>query len=449
MNKIIKTLFLFTFLINSYLFAQEITIHIDGAKGKAVLSELEGEKSVKIDSVISHSGDFQFTLKNKHYGFYRIQFDKRHFLDFVNDEKDVEIKTDYNNFLDSLKVVKSESNKLYFEFVKLNKSYKTKTELLQLILARYPKDDDYYFITKEKLKEIQNEYLEFVNKESQAKPKSFISRYIKSAQLPVIPQNITSEVQLNYRKSHALDNVNFNDAMLIYSDVFTNKTIEYLTYYRNPRLPKALLEKEFMKAVDTILNKAKVNELVYQQITEYLIDGFKKFGFDKIIDYIVENYVIKDDLCLDEQTENSIQRRIDQSKLLTVGTKAPNILMPDKSGRVIDLSRIKAEKILLVFYASWCPHCQELIPQLVTWSKTQKDISILTISLDNKKDDWLNFIKNNNMNFININDPNGWDGDLASKYFIYATPTMFLLDSEKRIIGKPTAFKELKILMDK
>ena len=149
-----------------------------------------------------------------------------------------------------------------------------------------------------------------------------------------------------------------DDAELIYSDAFTNKTIEYLTYYRNPQLPKEFLEKEFMKAVDTLLNKAKVNQFVYQHITEYLIDGFKKFGFDKIIDYIVENYVIEDDLCLDEETENSIQRRIDQSKLLAVGIIAPNIIMPDKDGKVIDLSKIKSDKTLLVFYASWCPHCQ-------------------------------------------------------------------------------------------
>ena len=53
------------------------------------------------------------------------------------------------------------------------------------------------------------------------------------------------EEQITYLKSHALDNVNFYDDGLIYSDAFTNKTIEYLTYYRNPQLPLELLEKEF------------------------------------------------------------------------------------------------------------------------------------------------------------------------------------------------------------
>ena len=378
MNKIITILFCITFLIGCVfnLYAQEITIRISGIKDKSALFELEGENTNLIDSVLSKNEIFSFSLKDKQTGFYRLQFDSRHFFDFVNDGKDVEIKIDYKNILDSLKIIKSESNKLFYQFIKLNKDYKTKSELLQLILIRYPKYDDYYSITKEKLKEIQNEYLEFINKESQVKPKFFISRYIKSAQLTVIPQNITGEEQLNYLKSHALDNVDFSDTQLIYSDAFTNKTIEYLTYFRNPQLLKELLEKEFMKAVDTVLNKAKVNELVYQHITEYLIDGFKKFGFDKIINYIVENYVIKDDLCLDEQTENSIQRRINQSKILKVGTKVPNIIMPDKDGKVVDLSQIQSNKTLLVFYASWCPDCKELLPELAKWNKNQKDLKI-------------------------------------------------------------------------
>jgi hypothetical protein len=93
--------------------------------------------------------------------------------------------------------------------------------------------------------------------------------------LPVVPPEITFDDQLTFLKTYALDNVNFYDDGLVHSDAFTSKTIEYLTYYRNPQLPLGLLEKEFMSAVDSILNKAKVNEIVYQHIVEYLIDGFK------------------------------------------------------------------------------------------------------------------------------------------------------------------------------
>ena len=434
-------------MITSCIYAQEVTFEIINATKKAEIFKLEGEKSLKIDSVYSENGMFTFSMDGQSTGLYRFQLDNLHAISFIYESTEISIKTDYNNIWDSIEIQKSESNKLFHSFLKLNSEYKTKTELLQLILARFPKDDQYYNDTQKRVTELQEQYQNFISLTSEDNSKTFVDRYIRTAQLPIIPQTIDVNNQIDFLKSHSLNNVDFEDAGLIYSDAFTNKTIEYLTYFRNPQLPKELLEKEFMKAVDTLLNKAKVNQLVYQHITEYLIDGFKKFGFDKIIDYIIENYVIEDDLCLDEETENSIQRRIDQSKLLSIGTKAPNFIMSDKDGKVIDLSKIKSNKTLLVFYASWCPHCKELLPQLNEFRKSNKKIEILAISLDSKQEDWIKFIDNNEIELLNLNDPNGWDGTTASDYYIYATPTMFLLESEKKIIGKPTTYEELKELL--
>ncbi len=446
-----KTIFfLFFLLCSSISFSQEINITINHLNTeKATISSLSGEKITQIDSVKSSgNGNFHFTLDQNKYrsGFYRVTFDRIRWIDFIFDQDNITIATDASNILDSMKVVTSESNRLYYEFVKLNKQYKTKSELLQFILTRYPKDDEYYQATVNKLLSLQKDYSEYITVTSQKKPTSYIARYIRSSQLPIMNGQLPTEKQLEFLKSHALDHVDFNDAGLIFSDLFANKAIEYLMYYRNPQLPKDILEKEFIIAVDTILNKAKVNPEVYQHLVEYLIDGFKKFGFDQPIDYIVENYVIKDDLCLDVKLEGVIKKRIDQAKNFKLGNVVPDILLPDSSGTIVTLNKISTDNVLIIFYASTCPHCQEMLPKINTLYKNQTDkkTEVVAVSLDNTKNEWLDFVNKNSLGWLNLCDLKGWDSQAATDYDIYATPTMFLVDKDKKIIDKPRTIEELK-----
>ena len=432
----------------NFSFAQIINVRIvDLVEKKAALTSLSGEKISFIDSIsVNNKSEFEFKLEKYHPGIYRLTFNNKTWLDLIYDNEDLEIETDVNNILDSLKVIKSESNKIYYDFIKLNKDYKTKTELLQLILTRYPRGDDYYQTTKEKLIQVQEDYLDFVNTTAQRNPNSFIARYVRSAQLPLVDVEISFEEQLTYLKTHALDNVNFYDDGLIYSDAFTNKSIEYLTYYRNPQLPLELLEKEFLISVDSILTKAKVNAIVYQHIVEYLIDGFKKFGFDNVIDYIVDNYVIKDDLCLDEKLGNTIERRIQQARYFKIGNVVPNIILPDSTGSMIELNKLNADKTLILFYASLCPHCRKLLPEIYDFYKNQKEkkFEVIAISIDTSRVDWLQFVGTNSLDWINVSNLEGWEGKSTLDYFIYATPTMFLVDREKKLVGMPRTIEEIK-----
>ncbi len=445
LKKIAGIFFLFGFVLS----AQQIKIIIPSPDLTAELFRIKGETAIVIDTVSATGKEFRFSMKGRPRGFYRLQLGDKSFVNFINDGEDVELKRDKNNYPNTV-VIKSESNKLYYKFVELNKAYKKKTELLNVILRYYPKGDGYYSTTLNRLKQLQAEYLSFVNIISQKDTSSFVARYIRSAKLPIVDGTLPIEKQIEYFKHHALDNVDFNDEELIYSDLFTSKVIEYLTYYKNPNLPKQLLEQEFQKAVDTLLYKSRTNRLVYQQITEYLIKGFTEFGFDAIINYIVDNYVIKDGLEINAELKSSIRKRINQAKHFKIGNKVPNIILPDTSGKIIDISKINTDKILILFYASWCPHCKKNLPALVNLYNNQKKkkIEVVAVSIDTEKKDWVKVIREYKMNFINLSDLKGWDGKAAINYYIYATPTMFLIDNRMRVLSKPLTIDDVKKIFE-
>ncbi len=414
----------------------------------AALSMLTGEKAVLLDSVkASAPGRFSYEMRKIFQpGIYRLSFDAKRWVDFVYDNEDVTLVTDAGNIRDSMKVVASEANRLFNEFVRLSREYKAKGELLSLVLARYPKDDPYHAATKNTLTQLQREYAGFVATARLSKPGAFVARYIRSAQLPMVDGGMPPEKQLEHLKAHALDSVDFSDADLVRSDLYTMKSIEYLTYYRNPQFPKELLEKEFKKAVDSILVRARVNETVYKHVTEYLLDGFKKFGFEGCIDYILENYVVKDDLCLDEGSGTAIGKMVEQKKLFVPGTVLPAIALPDSTGRRVDLKALPAEQYVVVFYSAACPHCRTMIPKLKELynARKTKATEVIAVSLDNNRDEWLGFVREQRPSWLSVSDLLGWNSPLVDGYRLYATPTMVVVDREMRMIAAPRTVDDAK-----
>ena len=69
---------------------------------------------------------------------------------------------------------------------------------------------------------------------------------------------------------------------------------------------------------------------------------------------------------------------------------------------------------------------------------------MLAVSIDTLKTDWLNFIESNQLNWLNVCDLKGWTGKTVSDYFLYATPTMFLVDDQQKIISAPLTDQDLK-----
>ena len=451
-----KNLLIFCFLLAlSSAYAQEHTIKVT-VKGlprdEVYLADFYGDKNTTIDSVAPDTtGSFIFTANSGNpAGMYRIMQGKKFSLDFIYNDEDIEMKTVYDAPYDSLEILKSVENKEYFAFLRAGNDYRRKFDLLAPVVNYFPKDDPFYDTALNKYIAVQNNFITFIDSLAEKYPGSYATKIIKVRKPLYYPPELDENGRREYAKEHYFDNVDFDDVELVRSNVYTTMAIEYLTLYSNPSYTQDMLENEFTRAVDKIMFEAMDNDIIYDFIVDYLVGGFERYHFDKVLDYIAENYT--PDQCEDESKKSDLQTRLQKYAELAVGKKAPDIAIPDTSGKIINLDKIKSKYTLVVFWASWCPHCNETLPEILNLyhnSINRKNLEVLAVSVDGSRDDWVKAIKEAGYDWLNGSELKGWDGKTAVDYNVYATPTMFLLDKNQKIVAKPITFQELKqALMD-
>ena len=117
----------------------------------------------------------------------------------------------------------------------------------------------------------------------------------------------------------------------------------------------------------------------------------------------------------------------------------------------MSLDKIKSEKTVIVFWASWCPHCTDILPTLQEYYNPDNtsQLEIIGISIDTDAESWKQALNGYQFNWINIAELKGWDGPIVEQYGIAATPTFFVLDENKKIIAKPANDTDLRAILEK
>ncbi|MGN8059858.1 peroxiredoxin family protein [Pedobacter sp. 22163] len=135
----------------------------------------------------------------------------------------------------------------------------------------------------------------------------------------------------------------------------------------------------------------------------------------------------------------NIASTIEAMKITAVGKIAPDFEQVDTAGKMIKLSSLRGQYVLLDFWASWCIACREENPNVVkAYNKFHdKGFTILGVSLDQpgKREAWLNAIKQDGLTWTNVSDLKFWNNEVVKLYGVQAVPQNFLLDKEGKIIA--------------
>jgi len=108
-------------------------------------------------------------------------------------------------------------------------------------------------------------------------------------------------------------------------------------------------------------------------------------------------------------------------------------------GQTVDTAALQGKTVLVVFWASWGGQAvRREVPDLMKLAGTYQDkgFQVVGVCLDNDKADLEAFQKETNLDWPQIFEPGGIEGRLAAEFGIISLPTMFLIDSQGKVVDR-------------
>ena len=469
--KYILLLLIMPIFLNAQQFnGRHIKLHIKSLKNaKMYLGTYYEKKRIVADStLIDQNGNGAFYNKQKFtQGVYFLVTPSLNALqDFIiGPQQEFLIESD-TSFNEPIKIVGSPDNDL---FLKYNDYMNEKGKSMKDIEISYA-EAGVFNDSNERRKNLVMQY-NVINREMKDyreklvkdNPDAFLSMLLNVSKRPEVPAipiingKPDSSYPYRYIKAHFWDETEFNDERLIRTPFFEEKIDEYFDRLV-PKDPDSII-----KEVRFIMAYARSNKEMFSYFLNKFTNKFwfpKYLGEDKVFIFLFENYFSKGDtVYVTAESRKNVRERYFKLVGNFVGNKAVPINLKDTSGVPISLYNVQAPLVFLVFYNPTCGHCRTQIPRVDSFYRANwksKRVVIFAVNVGREIPVWKDFIKEFKLKgWYNGYEPEADEISEAKQgrsfrqsFDIHSTPMFFLLDKDKRIIGKELSLEQYDDLIN-
>ncbi len=418
---------------------------------KVYLTSVRGSRYVPVDSCLAKNGDIKFNVTAAMpVGVYRIVFADSLFTDVILNHENVVMTNDMNNLLDNMNVEESHENAFYYSYWRLSSYINDSIHTISVLGDKIYQSSQHVMTSDldsmaRKAYQLTQTLNAFTQQLIQKSTGMYVNKLLKAYLKPdweaykKLPNAQPYKKRSDFLRAHFFDNIDFADTTLLYSEIFYVSCTDYLTDY--VAVPS---DSNFIQAVDFIMRRPAENSPIYIYILNLLVNTFSDTEWEGTFVHLVDTYLEKN-TCDQTPHNKTMSERAAVIKKLKAGNPAPEIVMNDAEGKPRSLFELKSKVVLLIFWSSECPHCEEVMAQICQLYDLYKasGLEIYGVSADTDKAKWAAAIRKNKMTWINVCDLLGFQSPTIENYNAYSTPTFFVLDAQKTIVAHPYSPKEM------
>ena len=304
-----------------------------------------------------------------------------------------------------------------------------------------------------------NDYRSGIIKNKPASMMAIVLNAMKEPPYPTKKPETRQDSLDNYQfyKTHYWDGITFMDDCVVRTPFFPTKLQRY---YREvmPQEPDSII-----KDADYKLLLARSSPEMYKYLLNWLTDEYmnpKYMGQDAVFVHLFDKYHSKGlSPWLNEKQNEAITRRAYMLMANLVGERAANLELLDTANKVSSLYDVNADYTVVVFWDPNCGHCKEEVPRVDSFYRAiwkAKNVKVYAVMTEFDESGWKTFINTHQLaDWYHVHhtlemmkaDIEGQKPSFKQLYDITQTPTLYLLDKEKRIVGKKLTLQQLNDLL--